>query len=102
MGDMANFAVICRGRRPRRPEKRKPFLQRKMAIKQRIFHRHDITKTPFVIRVAEDVDPYKIKFSPSLINPNLITASRILQIRRSNIFPCRILPTWLRRRGGLR
>ena len=65
MGDMANFAVICRGRRPRRPEKRKPFLQRKMAIKQRIFHRHDITKTPFVIRVAEDVDPYKIISSPN-------------------------------------
>ena len=60
MGDVANLAVICRGRRPRRPGKRKPFLQRKMAIKQRIFHRHDITKTPFVIRVAEDVDPYKI------------------------------------------
>ena len=77
MGDMANFDVTRRGRRPRRPEKRKPFLQRKMAIKQRIFRRHDITKTPFVIRVAEDVDPYKIKFSPSTpINCNFANSRR--------------------------
>ena len=47
MGDVANLAVICRGRRPWRPEKRKPFLQRKIVIKQRIFHRHDITKNTF-------------------------------------------------------
>ena len=70
MGDVANFAVICRGRRPRRPEKRKPFLQRKMAIKQRIFHRHDNTKNTFRYTGRRGRRPLQNKFLSSPTNPN--------------------------------